>query len=464
MKHLITLLFLIIISLLSTNRALSQDNQKEITKNDCNIVLITIDTLRADHLSCYGYKRKTSPNIDKIAEKGIIFKNVIAPSSWTAPSMASLFTSVYPINHGVQQGSVTNKKVYHQEVFSDELVTLTEVLRNNGYTTFGVASNLHLSENFGFARGFNYFKCLPFLPAPAVNKTVSVWKEKIKQSDKFFLWVHYIDPHWPYTSRKPWVEKYFPEDQENDPNWLRKLPKLHAQTVSFLKKHPDSLPVLEALYDSEINFVDAYLGALFRTLELDSNTLIIITSDHGEEFLEHGQMGHGQNLHQESIQPPLIVKLPRNSKKEIVEEQYNLLDIMPTILSILDFNPPAQILGKSFWGKKRSLFGEKRGLLKKGRRHYDFSELDRHFIQKTILNQNWKYIYNYKTNQEYLYHIKSDPLELNNLANKRPKQYTALKEQLFNWVSNSKKYPPRKKTIQLSPQDKEKLKSMGYIQ
>ena len=117
-----------------------------VSNNDFNIVLISIDALRADHLSCYSYERETSPNIDKIAEKGILFENVIAPSSWTVPSMVSLFTSVYPINHGVISGFLRNNKVYKQEVLSDNLTTLAEILKENGYATFGVAANLHLSE------------------------------------------------------------------------------------------------------------------------------------------------------------------------------------------------------------------------------------------------------------------------------------------------------------------------------
>ena len=154
--------------------ALSPDDLKaEASKDDFNIVLITIDTLRADHLSCYGYKRNTSPNIDKIAEKGIIFTNVIAPSSWTAPSMVSLFTSTYPINHGVIHSfeSERGKKGYFkQEVFSSELTTLTEILKQNGYTTFGVSSNHHLTEVSGFARGFDYFKYLKSSTADRINK------------------------------------------------------------------------------------------------------------------------------------------------------------------------------------------------------------------------------------------------------------------------------------------------------
>jgi arylsulfatase A-like enzyme len=166
MKQLFLIIISFMISVLLGIPALFPDNLKaEVSKDDFNIVLITIDALRADHLSCYGYERNTSPNIDDIAEKGIIFKNAIAPSSWTAPSMVSLFTSVYPINHGVVHGIryVDSKTIYNQEVFSNELITLAEILKGHGYTTFGVASNLHLNEKFGFARGFNYFQCLSYI-------------------------------------------------------------------------------------------------------------------------------------------------------------------------------------------------------------------------------------------------------------------------------------------------------------
>ncbi|KPJ58761.1 MAG: hypothetical protein AMJ42_02660, partial [Deltaproteobacteria bacterium DG_8] len=391
-----------------------------------NIVLITIDTLRVDHLSCYGYKRNTSPNIDKIAEKGIIFKNAIAPSSWTAPSMASLFTSVYPINHGVIHGLGYKINKNKQEVFSDELVTLAEVLQY-GYTTFGVASNLHLSEKFGFARGFDYFKCLSFLPAPPVNEAIYQWEDEIKKSNKFFLWVHYFDPHYRYKARSPWIEQYTSQALTRKLNLSKKSWFELSKLIPKFKEDPQALSNLVALYDSEINYVDSHVGELIRKFELDNNALIIITSDHGEGFLEHGQLGHGNNLYQETIHIPLIVKLPNSIKKEIVKKYVNLVDIMPTILHILDVNPPEQTLGKAFLEKKGSLFWLKKKLLRKDGVEYNFSELDVISILKTIITAEWKYLYNYKNETEQLYNIKSDPLELHNLVDKNTKQCNKLK-------------------------------------
>ena len=122
-----------------TTSSVINDLEADALEGNYNIILITIDTLRADHLSCYGYERKTSPNIDKIANNGIIFKKAIAPSSWTAPSMVSLFTSVYPINHGITKGIIRGGETLRQKVFSGELVTLAQILKDNGYNTFGAA-------------------------------------------------------------------------------------------------------------------------------------------------------------------------------------------------------------------------------------------------------------------------------------------------------------------------------------
>ncbi len=477
MKQLFLIFIIAITSILSGISALSPDDLKtEVSKDDFNIVLITIDALRADHLSCYGYNRNTSPNIDKIAEKGIIFKNATATSSWTAPSMASLFTSVYPINHGVLHGMSykKDKTIHKQEVFSDELTTLAELLKEYGYTTIGLASNLHLSEKFGFARGFDFFGCLPFVPADSVNGIICRWGDEIKKYDKYFLWIHYIDPHYPYSSREPWINNYLSEESmlqfsnlsDMSPwdlavlhNKLKKdNQELSKQMMTMLKKN------ILARYDSEINYVDSYIGELIQTFDQDDNTIIIITSDHGEEFFEYDYVGHGNNLHHETTHIPLIIKLPSSYKKGIVEKNISLVDVMPTILHTLNITAPDQTLGQSYWEKKGVLHWFEKIFLSKNPAEYKFAELDNWHTLKSIVTPEWKYIYDYKDNTEQLYNIKSDPMELNNLADKKAKQCNKLRKQLFKWVSNSKKYPTTKISPKLSPEEKEKLKELGYIQ
>jgi len=464
----ITILFILIVSLVLFTGKLHVDTSQK----DFNIVLISIDALRADHLSCYGYERRTSPTIDNIAENGIIFKNAIAPSSWTVPSTASLFTSVYPINHGLIYGRLLYldnfSNIYKgdqtniRQVLSDELTTLTEILKMHGYNTFGVTSNILLDEKTGFARGFDYFKCLDFSSAPSVNETIYAWEDAIKKSDKFFIWMHYFDPHDPYYARTPWVTQYTSMALTQKLNFSE-IPMTEIQySIATFKKDRRALSNLIALYDSEINYVDSYLGELIKRFELEKNTLFIITADHGEEFLEHGTLLHGNNLYQETIHIPLIVKLPGSNKKELVEDNINLIDVMPTILDMLSIDPPEQTLGKSFWENKGLLFWLKKIFLRKNLLEYTFSELDIRSVAKTIITPEWKYTYNYRDKKEELYNSKSDPLELNNLIYEKKIWGNKLKEQLFKWVSNSKKYHTERKTFKLSPEEEERLKSMGY--
>ena len=431
---------------------------------DCNIVLITIDTLRSDHLSCYGYERNTTPHIDNIAEQGTIFKHVVAPSSWTAPSMASLFTSTYPINHGVVHGIKYRKE--KKEVFSDELITLPEILRKRGYTTFGVSSNHHLTEELGFARGFDYFEYQGWTKAEVVNRILFSWEDALRQSNKYFLWVHYNDPHTPYVGRSPWIERYATQSLDQVLKVSRKS-KSHLRLNEFiptLKKDPQSLSDLVALYDSEISYVDFHIGELIKKFALDRNTLILITSDHGEEFLDHGQLGHGHNLHGETVNIPLIIKQPYSSNKKTVEEYVNLLDIMPTILDLVKVDLPDQTLGTSVWERKGLLLWLREMVSSNDKSEFNFIELDRKPIMKSIMTPQWKYIYNYKDETEQLYNIEKDPLEVNNLVDKEEKLGNVLKEQLFHWVSQSKKYPPRKRSVTLSPEEEKKLRALGYIQ
>lgn len=442
----------------------SSDLHADVQTADSNIVLITIDTLRADHLSCYGYERITTPHIDGIAAQGIIFKNVVAPSSWTAPSMASLFTSTYPINHGVVHGIKFRKE--KKEILSDELVTLPEILQKKGYTTFGVSSNHHLTEELGFARGFDYFEYQGWKNAELVNRIVCSWEDTLRQSEKYFLWIHYNDPHIPYVGRSPWIESYAAQSPDQALRASRKS-KSHLRLNEFiptLKEDPQSLSDLVALYDSEISYVDFHIGELMKKLELDKDTLIIITSDHGEEFLDHGQLGHGKNLHRETVNIPLIIKQPYSSNKETVESYVKLIDIMPTILDLINVNFPEQTLGKSVWERNGFLLWLRKIVSGKDTSDFSFIELDRQFSMKSIMTPQWKYIYNYEDETEQLYNIAADLLEVDNLVDKEEKQRDWLKEQLFHWVSSAKKYPPRKRSFTLSPEEEEKLRELGYIQ
>jgi arylsulfatase A-like enzyme len=370
--------------------------------------------------------------------------------------MVSLFTSVYPVNHGVIHGIGGKWNPKKQEVFSEGLTTLTEILKSKGYTTFGVASNLHLSRKLGFGRGFDYFECLSFLPASPVNEVVYEWEKAIKKSNKFFLWIHYFDPHSPYIPRTPWVDHYTSRSLTQKLNFPKKTFSQIKQLIPQFSTDPQMLANLVSLYDSEIHYVDYYLGKLIRKFDLDQTSLMIISSDHGEEFLDHGELGHGNNLYRETINIPLIVKLPQSSQKKTVEKNVNLIDIMPTILESIDATLPEQILGKSFWNNEEMF-------LKNSTSGDNFSELDTKDRIKTLITSQWKYIYNYENKKEQLFNITEDPLEGNDLSDENREECNRLNKKLSNWVSQSKKYPPKAKPLELSPVEEEKLKTLGYI-
>ena len=220
-------------------------------------------------------------------------------------------------------------KGFSQEVFSEKLTTLPATLKKQGYTTFGVSSNHTLTSEFGFARGFDYFKYVNWQSADLINEIVYEWENEINKANRFFLWVHYIDPHYPYHPKSPWIEHYSSHNQ-SDLAQLSRMPQ--GTMVRNIGKNPEILSTALALYDSEINYVDSYVGKLIEKFELNKNTLLIITSDHGEQFLEHGRIGHAINIHTEELHVPLIIKFPDVSKKESIERQVSLIDIMPTIL------------------------------------------------------------------------------------------------------------------------------------
>lgn len=445
MKHFLAL-FLAIISL----NLLSCQKKEE----PLNVILITIDTLRADHLSCYGYNRNTSPNIDKIASKGVLFQNTVASSSFTPPSMATIFTSRYPSSHGVKHGVFKKNKVFNQEVLSDSIQTLAKVLNENGYVTYGFHTNPHLSKDFGFAQGFDAFNQFTFNSAMELNSKILRNMDKIKSSGKYFLWVHYFDPHWPYYKRKPWISEYssFESEEKDEPGYLD-LPEKFS-SVNNLKNNRELLSYIVARYDSEINFVDMYVKELLHFFKEDNNTLVVIASDHGEEFFEHNEFTHGQQLYEESIKVPLIIYAPSKLPADVkVKQQVGIIDIMPTILDILKIKSRQKLSGKSLLPLISGNKKEERIL------YSELARLGKDFVSAKF--KNWKYIFNVNTNQEELYDLSSDPGEKNNIVSTNEKLATDFRAKVKNLLSSSKGVKNEEKPVSKNAVDG--LKSLGYI-
>ena len=314
-----------------------------------NVVIIAVDSLRPDHLGCYGYGRPTSPTVDALAAKGVLFENVISQASWTTPSFGTVLTGLYPSQHG----ALTINNMIRASV-----PTLATILKAKGYATAGIVNAPALSPGFGFQRGFGSYDIaeVETRKAAAISDDALKWIDSV-DSDRhqpFLLFLHYFDAHLPYSPPAPYDTLF---DSGYRGVWGKVFdPEEYAPTRKTLledmkKWPPEDWNHAKSLYDGEIRSTDEGIGALLRGLEargLSKNTLLVFLSDHGQEFFEHGAYGHGHSLHAEVLRVPLIMvfpgKLP-NAKR--VREQVRLLDVTPTILDVLGLDEEERFEGAS---------------------------------------------------------------------------------------------------------------------
>lgn len=303
---------------------------------DCNVILIIIDTLRADHVGAYGYERDTTPNIDKLAREGILFKNVVAQSSWTKPSTASILTGLYPKNHGANT---------REEKLAKDNIMLSELLKERGYDTHVFTANPTVSSATGFNQGYDTFLELVYPDdySDTLNEKLLPFIGDLEKTSKQFIYVHYMDPHNPYLPREKHFSLSNPWDLDED--FFQEF-FASSSTVS----NEGAVAVNEMfinLYDDEILFNDKMVGDVIQALkdkEMYDNSIIVILSDHGEEFREHGSFLHGKTLLDEQLLVPWILWVPEGEHKEI-RKQTSHIDVLPTILSLLDIQTPDDIDG-----------------------------------------------------------------------------------------------------------------------
>lgn len=324
-----------------------------------SVLLIVIDALRADHLGAYGYRRPTSPHLDRLAAEGVLFTDAVSPSSWTLPAMASLFTSAQPGQHGaVERG----------DPLTDGREVLAETMRAAGYRTAAFAPNPWLKRSFGFDRGFSEYYDLdrlglarrligvrlknfalrrlgriridPELVAPADDLTARALRWMRRHGDgPFFLLLHYMDVHSPYVPPAPYRGRFCGGHEFDLPDH-----RLESRfRAGKLETDPRILEHIIELYDEGILATDASIGRLIGEMEamgVAGRTAVILTADHGEEFQDHGGTMHGKTLYQEVIRVPLMIRPPLRSgggssrESRVVGERVTLLDLYPTILDL----------------------------------------------------------------------------------------------------------------------------------
>lgn len=304
-----------------------------------HVVLVTIDTLRADHLGAWGHTRPTSPWLDQRAGESRRYANAFSTASWTAPSFASLMTGLHPKQHGVVTADAGDGT---RPGLPAEVPVLAEQLKERGYATFGVTANLHLNEAMGFNRGFDHFTALGMVDdAQRVKAVVDSW---VLPSDQpVFLWIHILDPHGPYWPNQPWALEFCADlPQEGLTQRIGQLYPLHApdhdQDPAITADSVD-LRILEALYDSEIRLVDGVVQALDGKVPPSEDRVWVLTSDHGEAFREHGRIGHWQSLYPEEVHVPLLIHAPGRLTPGVHEAPVSLVDVGGAVLALVEGRP-----------------------------------------------------------------------------------------------------------------------------
>lgn len=392
-----------------------------------NVLVYLIDTLRADRLGCYGHSRPVSPHIDALASQATLFTNAVAQSSWTRPAVASIFTGVWPRRHGVNR---------LEDALAPAAATMAELLRAAGYRTHGVIANSSVARAFGFDQGFDGYVKRPGGKwwSGAVTRAALEWLDGDRGEAPFFLYLHTVDPHTPYDPPAALRERFapaVPHDGTGRRRWLDRL------TAGEIEVTPALVENLLALYDAEVAGNDASFGALVAGLEergLWDDTVVIVLSDHGEEFHEHGGWDHGKTLYNEVLEVPLIVRLPGLPEGRRVEALAQHVDLLPTLLAYLDLPVPEGLDGRSLLPLLTGAAGG--GSVRDGDGPAGavaaFSYLDSGGIQAAAATtERWRYVERRAPQaRAELFDRRADPRELHDLLAARPAEARLLRAQL----------------------------------
>jgi arylsulfatase A-like enzyme len=465
----------------------------ETTGSFQNIILIVIDTLRADHLSLYGYDRPTSPHLEELGEDSVVYRNAVSPSSWTLPAHASIFTGLYPSRHGAHfTERADNLEGDLPETRRDSLSptwplpesarTLAEILNDDGYRTAAAVANYSfLYPAFGLSQGFDhyqdrmretrFFDSLLFYnaarwflyedyvyqvgrkyrSAAEINRS-ALWFLDRAGTGPFFLFLNYMEPHAPYLPPSGYRDRF----SGRQPAYSGNDPEILAGERDLSDADRDHLV---SQYDGEIASLDQELGRLFRGLKergLYDSTLIIVTSDHGEFFGEHRLLYHACGLYEEVLRVPLIVKYPESNRTGIRDEPVSTIDIMPTVLAETSGRIPDGLDGRPLGAPPRPVFSEQFVSQQMVELYGDrFNRLER-----SVRSGRFKMIVRSDGSRE-LFDLATDPSEADDLTDLLPDRAAELLRGL-KW-----RFPPSSDPMlpapDLDPEAIERLRSLGYL-
>ncbi|NIR47208.1 sulfatase-like hydrolase/transferase [candidate division KSB1 bacterium] len=469
-----------------------------------NILFIVMDSVRARNLSCYGYHRNTTPNLDEFASEGAIFEQAISESCWTLPVHTSLFTGLYPMNHGV---------TVSQDDLPDNFPTLARLLNEHGYQTCCISNNAYISKGTGLTQGFEEVKDIWRLTHPRGTKRTLMSRIKIKlkkfgklseplialmrllrhgrkilretknsedsgayvtnesikkwlteswdEERPFFMFVNYMECHEKYNPPYPYDRKFMPSRFSR---WrvLQVNPDKEKILESSEKKKAEDLEIMKALYDGELNYLDMRIGELIDYLNSQGileNTVTVITSDHGDSLGEHDELGHRRVLYEQLIHVPLLIRYPRVfTPGTHVKEQVQLSDLYPTFLDLTEVKSE-EAPSNGFRGLCDFCNGRKR--------EFTISENTapkslNSMRSRTIRTDKYKFIWNSNGMHE-LYDLRQDPNETKNIIRSKPKVAARLQQKLNEWVNEHEDFKVEKCQAVYDSALSERLKVLGYI-
>ncbi len=412
--------------------------------NKPNIVLIIIDTLRADHLGCYGYQRETSPTLDSLAESGVIFSLCQAQAPWTLPAHATIWSGLSVASHQARRSGNATYGI------DRNLPTFATMLKAEGYVTLAFVNIFLINGDFGFDEGFDHYSWFSVGDGRAgesVTEILQWFDENSNNPSPKLVVLHLFDVHSPYDPPPPFDTLFSPEGTRGVTDW---------DADDGVINNPEDLDHLVNLYDGEIAWVDSQLGRLFeglREMGVADNSLIIVTSDHGEEFLEHDRCWHGQSLYQELIHVPLIISgsnIPAGLVDTISAGQF---DILPTIAGYVGMQVPEGVEGTDLFlprDPERSIPSS--GLWPA---QCFFSEIESFESTASVLSGRMKGIVNFATGLEVMLDLENDPMELDEL----PLDETLLRKIEVYWATPPVAFPQ----AIINQGIDESLEGLGYI-
>jgi arylsulfatase len=430
-----------------------------------NIVLVTLDTTRADHLGAYGYFRDTSPRIDAFAEQSIVFENAIAPMATTLPTHVSILTATHPLEHGVLANVMHGGRRF---VPAAGLRSFATLCREQGYRTAAFVSAVPLKRDSGVQAGFEVFdepdESAAERSGGQTTDAALRWLAGL-QRGPFLLWVHYYDAHWPFEAPAPFAGRY-----RTDPSLERYIAERRIAEASDREGvgREQARPTLNA-YDAELRYQDFQVGRLLDALRARPDwdrTAVVLVGDHGEGLSQHGHAAHGSTWN-EQLRSPLLIRAPGHTPRRLAEA-ISLVDTLPTLLGLLDAPALEGFLAQA----------SGRDVLAGG------VELDAVLSQDTgrlrtagayrlaLTSARWKYfqIYDGEKTSEELYDLQADPFELTDVSRGNPETTRRLRAQLFAQLEEQQERAEHlgggagPQTRATDPAILEQLRALGYLE